>query len=77
MKPEERLKKMERDGWQMHRKWFWLDRIIMVRIGLNQEPEYATIFHDGKLRHGNHGPVKNHTIGETCLEYPVQDLSRT
>ena len=69
MKPEERRKKMEKEGWRIHEIYPHLKRSIMVRIGLNQEPEYATIFHNGKLRYGNHSPAN--CFIKSGYEYPA------
>lgn len=72
MKPEERQKKMEKNGWRVHKKWFWQERTVMVRIGLDQKPEYATIFPNGKLRYGDHSPVVFSIRGDSGCEHPAQ-----
>jgi hypothetical protein len=62
MKPDEKQKLMERNGWQLYRKWSGLNRLVMVRKGLTRDPEYVTILRNGKIEHGYHGPAEGGTI---------------
>jgi hypothetical protein len=71
MKPEDKRIIMEKEGWRIHQKWFWLDRIVMVRTGLIKKPEYATIFPNGKIKYGDHGPVDNHSENKSTIQYPM------
>lgn len=70
MTPEEKQKILEKEGWKVHQKWFWLDRIVMVRTWITQKPEFATIFPNGKIKYGDHGPV-NISQDNSTIQYPV------
>lgn len=71
MTAEEKQKLMEKQGWEIHRKWFWLDRIVMTRTGITKQREFATIFPNGKIEYGDHGPVNSISENNSTLQYPA------